>query len=60
MQEILEAIGAVLVWTFENVLEPLGDTPNTIAIFVGLFGIIYWLRIQKKLSAKALREGTLE
>ena len=58
MQEILEPIADFLVWTFDNVLVPLGDLPNTLAILVAFGGIGYWLKLQKDFNAKADREGT--
>jgi len=60
MQAILKPIEDLLVWSFDNILVPLGDAPNTLAIIIGFVGIGYWLRIQKKLTAKAQAEGTLE
>jgi cbb3-type cytochrome oxidase subunit 3 len=38
---------------FENTLEPLGNTPNTVFFFIFLSGGIYWMFVQNKLNKKA-------
>jgi cbb3-type cytochrome oxidase subunit 3 len=42
-----------LKWLFENTLEPLGNTPNTVFFFIFLSGGIYWMFVQNKLNKKA-------
>ena len=59
---IFHGIGDFLLWTF-NILEneePVTMIFNYGAIVLGFVGLFYWLNIQKKLSAKAKREGTLD
>ena len=53
MNWLLYPIRDFLKWLFENTLEPLGDTPNTIFFFVFLSGGIYWMFVQNKLNKKA-------
>ena len=53
MNWLLIPIRDFLVWMFENTLEPLGNTPNTIFFFVFLGGGIYWMFLQKKLNKNA-------
>ena len=43
----------LLVWLFENTLEPLGNYPNTIFILIISAGLIYWLFKQHQLNKKA-------
>ena len=53
MNWILEPIKDLLVWLFENTLEPLSDYPNTIFLLLGFGGATYWMLIQNKLNKKA-------
>ena len=53
MNWLLHPIRDFLVWMFENTLEPLGNTPNSIFFFVFLGGGIYWMFLQKKLNKNA-------
>ena len=55
-------IGDFLTWTF-NILEneePVTMIMNYGVIVLGFVGLFYWLNVQKKLSAKAKAEGTLD
>ena len=65
MDYIVNPIGFILKWTFDFILVPLGElpdiiNPNTFIIVIILFGILSWLRIQRKLDRKAERESTLK
>ena len=60
LQEILEPIGELLVWTFENLLEPVGNMPNVLFTILGFAGILIWLRWQKRYNEIAERNGTLK
>ena len=42
-----------LVWMFENTLEPLGNHPNTIFLFLFLGGATYWMFKQHQLNKRA-------
>jgi cbb3-type cytochrome oxidase subunit 3 len=53
MNWLLYPIRDFLKWLFENTLEPLGNTPNTIFFFVFLSGGIYWMFVQNKLNKKS-------
>ncbi len=53
MDWILVPVGELLVWLFENTLEPLGDHPNTIFLLLGFGGATYWMLLQHKLNKKA-------
>lgn len=65
MQYIVEPIAALILWTFQTLLEPLGElpgllNPNTIFIVLIAFGLGYWLMMQQKFNKKAEREGGLK
>tara|TARA_B100000963_G_scaffold268587_1_gene236730 strand:+ start:43 stop:228 length:186 start_codon:yes stop_codon:yes gene_type:complete len=53
MDWILAPVGELVVWLFENTLEPLGDHPNTIFLLLGFGGATYWMLLQHKLNKKA-------
>ena len=42
-----------LVWLFENIWEPLSNSPNTLFFFIFIVGATYWLLLQHKLNKKA-------
>jgi hypothetical protein len=58
-QEIITPIGKFIEWTFETVLVPISAGFNWGVIAFGLVAIGFWLRLQKKYSAKAKQEGTI-
>lgn len=43
----------LLVWLFENTLEPLGNYPNMLFLFLMLGGAAYWMLVQHKLNKAA-------
>ena len=53
MNWLLHPIRDFLVWMFENTLEPLVNTPNSIFFFVFLGGFIYWMFLSKQLNKNA-------
>ena len=53
MNWLLYPVRDFLTWMFENTLEPLGNTPNTLFIFIFLGGGVYWMFVQRKLNKKA-------
>tara|TARA_B100001121_G_scaffold283325_1_gene277336 strand:+ start:226 stop:426 length:201 start_codon:yes stop_codon:yes gene_type:complete len=42
-----------LVWLFENTLEPLGNSPNTIFVLLISGGLVFWMFKQHQLNKKA-------
>jgi hypothetical protein len=56
---VFYAIGNLLTWTF-GIFEMIGNSFNYALIVLGFIGLFYWLNMQKKLSDKAKREGTLK
>jgi len=64
MDYIVNPIGRLIVWTFDNILVPIGDlgavNPNTIFIILGFVGLFYWLYSQHKYNKKAESEGALK
>ena len=42
-----------LVWLFENTLEPLGNNPNNLFLFLMLGGATFWMFKQHQLNKKA-------
>jgi len=59
-QEVIYPIGEMLKWSFENVLAPIADPMNAGVVILGCIGLVFWLRLQKKYSAQAKAEGTLD
>lgn len=53
MDWIVFPIRDVLVWVFENLLEPVGNTINYTFIVFGFVGLFVWLRYQAKYNAEA-------
>lgn len=64
MQYIVEPLGKLIVWTFDNILVPIGDlgaaNPNNLFVVLGFVGLFYWLFLQGKYNKKAAQEGTLK
>lgn len=65
MQYIVEPIAALIKWTFDNLLVPIGDlpgllNPNNIFIIIIALGLLYWLRMQSKYNKKAEQEGGIK
>ena len=58
-QEIIYPIGKFIEWTFENVLVPIASPMNISVIILGFVGLAFWLRLQKKFTEKAKRDGTI-
>lgn len=64
MQYIVEPLGRAIVWTFDNLLVPIGEmgvaNPNSIFTVLGFVGLFYWLFSQHKYNKKAAQEGSLK
>ncbi len=58
-QEILTPVAKFIEWTFENVLVPIASPMNTAVVLLGFVGLAFWLRMQKKYTEKAKRDGTI-
>lgn len=58
-QEIITPIGKFIEWTFENLLVPISGGFNWAVIVLGLAGIGFWLRTQKKFTAEAKQRGSI-
>ena len=50
----------MLEWSFENVLVHISAPLNAGVVILGFVGLLFWLRLQKKYSAQAKAEGTLD
>jgi hypothetical protein len=59
LQMILTPIADFFQWTFKNVMDPIGNTFSYICIVGGFFGIWLWLRMQKRFSEEAKKNGTI-
>jgi len=60
MTDFVYGIADVLQWTFQNLLEPLGNMPNIIFSIGILAGMAYWMFVvQPKYTAKAKKDGGL-
>lgn len=46
--DFIYVLGDGILWTCDIVFENVGSLFNYAALFVGLFGAIYWLRHQAK------------
>ncbi|MCZ4407925.1 hypothetical protein O3Q51_03845 [Cryomorphaceae bacterium 1068] len=58
MQEIVGPIAALIKWTFDEILVPIGElpdiiNPNYIFLAIGFVGLFYWLILQKKYNTQA-------
>ncbi len=65
MQHILDPIVALILWSFETLLEPLGElpgllNPNTVFVLLISLGLLYWIVQQGKYNKKAEAEGGLK
>lgn len=65
MEYLLGPIAAIIKWTFDNILVPIGDlpdvvNPNYLFLGVGFIGLFYWLNLQGKYNKKAEQEGGLK
>ncbi|MEQ8325008.1 MAG: hypothetical protein RIC15_06095 [Vicingaceae bacterium] len=58
-KDFIYATGDFFTWTFQ-ILETLGNLPNYLFAVMMFGGIIYWLMWQKRLSAEAKSNGTIE
>lgn len=43
----------ILIWIFENLLEPLENLPNFAFIALGFLGLFVWINFQRKYNAEA-------
>ena len=50
----------MLQWSFSNLLIPIADSMNAGVVILGFVGLVFWLRLQKKYSAQAQADGTLD
>ena len=49
-------LGDILVWSFDNVMVPVGEfaaSPNTLFALMGFGGLFYWMKLQAKYNAEA-------
>jgi len=53
MDGIVYFLRDVFVWSFENLLEPLGDFPNLLFLILLFVGLFVWLKMQAKYNAEA-------
>ncbi len=65
MQYIVGPIGALLKWTFDTILVPLGElpaliNPNSLFIILLAAGLAYWVFLQGRFNKKARKQGELE
>ena len=59
LQSILNPIADGCQWFFRNVMEPLGNNFSIVCIVGAFFGIFLWIRMQKRFTAEAKKNGTL-
>lgn len=56
-QEVITPVAKFIEWTFETVLVPMSSPFNIGVVVLGFAGLFFWLRLQKKYTAKAEEEG---
>jgi hypothetical protein len=64
MDYIVKPIADLVIWTFDNLLVPVGEmgaaNPNNLFIVLGFVGLFYWLFLQTKFNKEAERTGGLK
>jgi hypothetical protein len=58
-QDVITPLAQFIEWTFNTVLVPMSDGFNWAVIAIGLGGLLFWLRLQKKYNAQAEQDGTI-
>ena len=58
-QDIITPIRKLLEWSFETILVPMTDPLNLGVVLLCTAGSIYWLRLQKKYTEQAEKDGTI-
>ncbi|HAW51327.1 MAG TPA: hypothetical protein DCX54_03200 [Flavobacteriales bacterium] len=58
-KDFIYLIGDMFTWSFQ-ILKELGNIPNYFYAVLMFLGVIYWLNWQRKLSAEARKNGTIE
>ena len=56
-QEIITPVAKFIEWTFETLLVPISDPFNSAVVLLGFIGLAFWMRLQKKYTEKAEKEG---
>jgi|GEM_PF-592441 len=61
MEYIVGPIAALIKWTFDEILVPIGELPDLVNpnyLFCGIIalGLIYWLILQKKYNNQAAND----
>ena len=60
MNSLLAGIEKAMVWSFETLLEPIGDGFNWICIVGGFIGMFVWLKMQGSFNKEAKRTGGIK
>ena len=58
-KDFVYLLGDIFEYTFQ-ILDVLGNGPNYIYAVLLFLGVVYWLNWQRKLSAEARKNGTIE
>ena len=59
MNELFYSVAHIVEDSFVLLLEPIGNVFNYLVIVLGLIGLAFWLRLQKKYTKKAIENGDL-
>ncbi|MGB0422893.1 MAG: hypothetical protein ACPGED_01165 [Flavobacteriales bacterium] len=59
MNELFYSVAHIVEDSFVLLLEPIGNMFNYLVIVLGLIGLVFWLRLQKKYTKKAIENGDL-
>ena len=58
-QDVITPLAQFVEWTFNTVLLPISEGFNWAVIGIGVVGLLFWLRLQKKYNAQAEQDGTI-
>jgi len=58
-QDIINPAAQFIEWTFSTVLLTISNSFNWAVIGLGLVGLLFWLRLQKKFNTRAEQEGSI-
>lgn len=60
VNSLLASLEKIFVWTFESILEPIGDGFNWVCIVGGFIGLFIWLKMQGSYNKEAERTGGIK
>ena len=58
-QDIITPLAKFTEWSFKTILVPMADPLNLGIFLLSAAGGLYWIRLQKKYTEKAKKDGTI-